>query len=122
MEKQPCNTCKFTGNCPDEKNGRKFTTKLFGMNCWKPKPEAILPTLKPRRPTKKILSLDKIKALNKKALEMGLKPLYKVNEVVEPIPEGALPLFDADPNCKHDIVCAPGGGVKCTKCRGWFCF
>ena len=64
---------------------------------------------------------------------MGLKPLYKVNEGVESIPEGALPaldpngnplreLFDADPNCKHDTVDAPGGGVKCTKCRGWFCF
>lgn len=31
-------------------------------------------------------------------------------------------LFDADPECKHEIVDAPGGGVKCTKCTGWFCF
>lgn len=31
-------------------------------------------------------------------------------------------LFDADPNCDHHIVDAPGGGIKCTKCRGWFCF
>ena len=31
-------------------------------------------------------------------------------------------LFDADPNCKHEIVDASGGGVKCTKCRGWFCY
>lgn len=31
-------------------------------------------------------------------------------------------LWDADPKCQHDIQIAPGGGVKCTKCRGWFCF
>lgn len=31
-------------------------------------------------------------------------------------------LWDADPNCKHDIKCAAGGGVKCTKCGGWFCY
>ena len=31
-------------------------------------------------------------------------------------------LWDADPNCKHDIKNAPGGGVKCTKCRGWCCY
>jgi hypothetical protein len=31
-------------------------------------------------------------------------------------------LWEADPDCKHDIQCAPGGGVKCTKCRGWFCY
>lgn len=31
-------------------------------------------------------------------------------------------LFDADPKCEHEIVDAPSGGVKCTKCTGWFCF
>jgi len=31
-------------------------------------------------------------------------------------------LWDADPNCHHEVVDAPGGGVKCTKCRGWFCY
>jgi hypothetical protein len=31
-------------------------------------------------------------------------------------------LWNADPNCKHDVRCAPGGGVKCTKCPGWFCY
>jgi len=31
-------------------------------------------------------------------------------------------LFDADPDCEHEIVDAHGGGVKCTKCTGWFCF
>lgn len=30
-------------------------------------------------------------------------------------------LWDADPKCQHHIVEAPGGGVKCTKCRGWCC-
>lgn len=31
-------------------------------------------------------------------------------------------LWNADPNCKHEIIGARGGGVKCTKCPGWFCF
>lgn len=31
-------------------------------------------------------------------------------------------LWGADPNCNHDVQCAPGGGVKCTKCPGWFCY
>jgi hypothetical protein len=33
-----------------------------------------------------------------------------------------LALWDADPNCKHEEVSQPGGGVKCIKCNGWFCF
>lgn len=31
-------------------------------------------------------------------------------------------LFDADPQCAHHIVGAIGGGIKCTKCAGWFCY
>lgn len=31
-------------------------------------------------------------------------------------------LYNADENCEHDIQPAIGGGVKCTKCSGWFCF
>lgn len=31
-------------------------------------------------------------------------------------------LWDANPTCQHDIQPAPGGGIKCTKCRGWFCY
>lgn len=31
-------------------------------------------------------------------------------------------LWNADPNCVHDEQPASGGGVKCTKCPGWFCF
>ncbi len=30
-------------------------------------------------------------------------------------------LWNADPDCKHRIICALGGGVKCTKCPGWYC-
>jgi len=30
-------------------------------------------------------------------------------------------LFDADPNCKHEIEVL-WSGVKCKKCKGWFCF
>lgn len=31
-------------------------------------------------------------------------------------------LLDADDNCNHHIVDAPGGGIKCTECSGWFCY
>jgi hypothetical protein len=31
-------------------------------------------------------------------------------------------LYDADPNCQHQVQAASGGGVKCAKCTGWFCF
>jgi len=30
-------------------------------------------------------------------------------------------LFDADPNCDHDIE-VKWSGVKCKKCSGWFCY
>jgi hypothetical protein len=31
-------------------------------------------------------------------------------------------LYNADPACKHEVYAAPGGGVKCRKCPGWFCY
>lgn len=33
-------------------------------------------------------------------------------------------LFNADPNCDHDIheMGLGGGGVKCRRCPGWFCY
>lgn len=31
-------------------------------------------------------------------------------------------LFNADPTCDHRIVAAGGGGVRCIKCPGWFCY
>lgn len=31
-------------------------------------------------------------------------------------------LYEATPNCDGRIYPASGGGVKCTKCKGWFCF
>jgi len=31
-------------------------------------------------------------------------------------------LWEADDNCDHEIVYPPGGGMKCRKCRGWFCY
>lgn len=30
-------------------------------------------------------------------------------------------LYDADPNCEHDIETL-WSGVRCKKCRGWFCY
>ena len=40
----------------------------------------------------------------------------------EPIVNETRELYDADPNCEHEVYGAPGGGVKCKHCRGWFCF
>lgn len=31
-------------------------------------------------------------------------------------------LWNADPNCEHNIISMPSGGVKCTKCKGWCCY
>lgn len=31
-------------------------------------------------------------------------------------------LYNADSNCKHNIIDANGGGIRCTKCNGWFCY
>lgn len=31
-------------------------------------------------------------------------------------------LYEATPGCDGRIVSGRGGGIKCTKCRGWFCF
>lgn len=31
-------------------------------------------------------------------------------------------LFNAGEKCRHAVSSAPGGGVKCSKCPGWFCF
>lgn len=36
--------------------------------------------------------------------------------------EGEDELWDADSNCNHNIVEDDSGGIKCTKCEGWFCF
>jgi len=30
-------------------------------------------------------------------------------------------LYNADPNCKHQII-QKWSGVECEKCGGWFCF
>lgn len=31
-------------------------------------------------------------------------------------------LWGSDPNCIHDIQPQLRGGVKCVKCKGWFCY
>lgn len=30
-------------------------------------------------------------------------------------------LYDADPDCKHEVVTLQSG-VKCKHCSGWFCY
>ncbi len=45
-------------------------------------------------------------------------------ELKQELPEDAWwnTLYNADENCEHNIQSVSGGGVKCTKCNGWFCF
>ena len=31
-------------------------------------------------------------------------------------------LYDADPDCDHEIIEKASGGIECTKCEGWFCY
>lgn len=31
-------------------------------------------------------------------------------------------LWNANPDCTHEIIDALGGGVKCIKCAGWMCY
>lgn len=31
-------------------------------------------------------------------------------------------LYDAKPDCNGTVSSAPGGGVKCDTCPGWFCY
>ena len=31
-------------------------------------------------------------------------------------------LWNSDPECVHELVSGPGGGIVCSKCRGWFCY
>jgi hypothetical protein len=41
---------------------------------------------------------------------------------VEPTVKRERFLYNADPDCEHDII--PGdhySGIKCSKCTGWFC-
>jgi hypothetical protein len=35
---------------------------------------------------------------------------------------GGTPLYNALPNCKHEIVDGYGwSGIRCKKCGGWYC-
>ena len=54
-------------------------------------------------------------------VDMGLWPL-EADAVPEPEPQSSTYLHGADPSCKHHIIHANGGGIKCTKCAGWFCY
>lgn len=31
-------------------------------------------------------------------------------------------LWESDPKCLHHITLPTGGGIRCSKCGGWFCF
>ena len=53
-----------------------------------------------------------------KVLEKGDLKTFEGNQ---PSMDYDSELWDADPDCKHEVISAPGGGVKCTKCKGWYC-
>ena len=57
----------------------------------------------------------------KELLDKLKKALAEDEEEPEEI-EDDEELWNADPNCKHNIVSARGGGVRCTKCGGWMCY
>lgn len=31
-------------------------------------------------------------------------------------------LYNADPNCEHEVIHKLSGGIACIKCTGWFCY
>ena len=42
-------------------------------------------------------------------------------EKIEKEPE-ELDLYDADPDCEHELDPDCLDGIRCLKCDGWFCF
>lgn len=58
---------------------------------------------------------------------MAILPEYPETPITKPELDINDPdfLYNADPNCDHDIRAKElweGGGVCCTKCKGWFCY
>ena len=45
---------------------------------------------------------------------------YRIKRDIEPFKETEL--WDADPNCIHEYDPRCYSGIKCLKCRGWFCY
>ena len=55
--------------------------------------------------------------------EVDIRETVKVVDGMPYIEFGRItPLYNGDPNCVHEIV---GGdnysGIKCRKCKGWYC-
>lgn len=46
----------------------------------------------------------------------------KPKELCRDAQEDSTGLFDANPDCDGEVVSQIGGGVKCNKCHGWFCY
>lgn len=63
------------------------------------------------------MELEKSKPAHKEPESMPRMPAFW------PTPEGVKEeLWEADPHCEHEVVAASGGGCRCTKCPGWFCY
>lgn len=83
------------------------------------------PVCTPHEPAQKKLFCDIVGELLKNDKDEHVCNPHEPAQIEQATPNGELmtdTLFDADPNCKHNVVPALGGGVKCTKCRGWFCY
>lgn len=53
---------------------------------------------------------------------MNLEPKTESAHVDEQRDHVEDELWEAHADCHHEIVDAPGGGIKCKHCPGWFCF
>ena len=58
------------------------------------------------------------KSLDSKLLRRQNKQVHSSTRLSSP----SEILYDSSSNCVHNVVSSPGGGVKCTKCNGWYCF
>lgn len=74
--------------------------------------------------TERAIAMDRLKRsasnMPAKELEHEWAPPDTDKERWWPLREGE-ELYGADPECDHEIVDQPHGGVKCLKCAGWFC-
>jgi hypothetical protein len=41
--------------------------------------------------------------------------------VIIRIEDWDMELWSANPGCDHYVTYAPGGGVMCARCPGWYC-
>ena len=67
-------------------------------------------------------SSQKLKINKKRKWDKKADGTYKhvKEEFIDPVIQDRY-LYDADPKCKH-IIISEWSGVRCKKCKGWFCY